>query len=364
MPRDRVIIMLGPSAAARGGMSSVLQVYQECGLFSRHPVRFIATTCDPPRWRKLAWGLAAFARYTVALLGGAVVAVHAHVAIGASLWRKGPLAIMAMALRIPVILHLHGGEIVHRYGSPGHPVATRYVRWLLDHATAIVVLSPNWRAPIQRLTTNPRIAVLPNPVPPQPVTQPVTDRPVALEQHPTIVYLGRFSRDKGIYDLLAIYQRLLLRHPGIRMVCAGDGEVESVRECVRAASLDESVEVKNWISPGEKWALLNRSTVCVLPSYFEGLPMVLLEAMAAGVPVVASRTGGIPDLIHDRVNGLLVTPGDIDGFVAAIDAVLCDPRQRRRFIEAGRRTVEADYSAPRVLEQLLGLYAELGVLHR
>jgi glycosyltransferase involved in cell wall biosynthesis len=360
MPRERVVIMLGPSAAARGGMSSVVRVYQECGLFSDHPVRFLATTCDPPRWHKLAYGLSALARYIWALLGGAVGAVHAHVATRASLWRKGPFAIIAMALRIPVILHLHGGEIVHRYGSPGRPIAARCVRWLLDHATTVIVLSPSWRAAIQQLTSNPRIVVLPNPVPPGGALDPAAVR----ERRPMLVYLGRFSRDKGIYDLLVIHQRLLARHPDLQLVCAGDGEVESVRARVHAASLAASVEVRDWISPSEKWALLNRATVCVLPSYFEGLPMVLLEAMAAGVPVVAARTGGIPDLVDDRVNGLLVKPGDIDGFVAAIDMLLDDATLQRSLIEAGRRTVAADYSARRVLGQLLQLYADLGVFAR
>jgi glycosyltransferase involved in cell wall biosynthesis len=99
----------------------------------------------------------------------------------------------------------------------------------------------------------------------------------------------------------------------------------------------------------------------VLPSYYEGLPMSVLEAMALGVPVVASRVGGIPDLIEDQANGLLVAPGDIDGFVVAIDRLLVNADWRRVIGSAGRQTVERCYSAGRVLAELRGLYARLGL---
>ncbi|MFM9888689.1 MAG: glycosyltransferase family 4 protein [Burkholderiales bacterium] len=350
--------MLGPSEEARGGVSSVIRVYGECGLFADHPVRFLATTCGGPASRKLRCGLQALADFVRALMKGSVAAVHAHVSIGASVWRKGLFALLGMAFRIPVILHLHAGEFVHRYGLHAHPLRARLVRWLLDHATTIVVLSPRWLSSIRTLARNTEITVLPNPVQQQ-------SRPPSIRADngcPTLVYLGRFSRNKGIYDLLEIHARLVAGHAHLRLVCAGDGEVDLVRLRVQAASMQSAVEIREWISPSEKWALLNNATVYVLPSYFEGLPMSLLEAMAVGVPVVASRVGGIPDLIVDRINGLLVEPGDVDGFVAAIDQLLGDSDRRRVIGMAGRRTVEANHSGHSVVEQLRHLYARLDLL--
>jgi glycosyltransferase involved in cell wall biosynthesis len=99
----------------------------------------------------------------------------------------------------------------------------------------------------------------------------------------------------------------------------------------------------------------------VLPSYAEGLPMSLLEAMAAGCPVVATRVGGIPDLVTDGVDGLLIPPGDPHALAAALQRILRDPVFAQQLGNAARQTIANRYTAERSLERLEQLYAGLGV---
>jgi glycosyltransferase involved in cell wall biosynthesis len=98
-----------------------------------------------------------------------------------------------------------------------------------------------------------------------------------------------------------------------------------------------------------------------LPSYAEGLPMSVLEAMAAGCPVVATNVGGMPDLITNGVDGLLVPPGDPDALAAALQRILRDHAFAQQLGNAARQTIANRYTAERSLERLEQMYAGLGV---
>jgi glycosyltransferase involved in cell wall biosynthesis len=119
--------------------------------------------------------------------------------------------------------------------------------------------------------------------------------------------------------------------------------------------------MRGWLGREAAGQLLSRASVFVLPSYAEGLPMSVLEAMAAGCPVVATRVGGIPDLITDGVDGLLVPPGDPHALAAALERILRDPAFARQLGNAARQTIANRYTAERSLERLEQLYAGLGV---
>jgi glycosyltransferase involved in cell wall biosynthesis len=99
----------------------------------------------------------------------------------------------------------------------------------------------------------------------------------------------------------------------------------------------------------------------VLPSHVENMPISVLEAMAAGVPVVATRVGAIPEVVEHGVTGLLVAPGDARALADAIATILADPAQRERMGEAGRARAERHYSVDQVMPRLEAVYRALGV---
>jgi glycosyltransferase involved in cell wall biosynthesis len=119
------------------------------------------------------------------------------------------------------------------------------------------------------------------------------------------------------------------------------------------------------ISPDELQASYARAAVCVLPSVLdargdtEGLGVVLLEAMNHGTPVIASRVGGIPDIVEDGESGLLVPPGDADALAAAVRRVRDDPALARRLGEAGRRRLREQFSWSAIVQRWLDVYAGL-----
>ena len=119
-----------------------------------------------------------------------------------------------------------------------------------------------------------------------------------------------------------------------------------------------------WVSGAAKERELQQATLYVLPSYIEGLPMGVLEAMAIGAPVIATKVGGIPDAIEDGANGFLVEPGDVNALADRIIQLLADAQLRNRFATAARARIVSSFSPERVLARLEDVYRKLGAQPR
>jgi glycosyltransferase involved in cell wall biosynthesis len=181
-----------------------------------------------------------------------------------------------------------------------------------------------------------------------------------------VLFLAWLQRTKGVLDLVRAIPIILRSVPEATFVIAGRGlhggeSPESIMELARSLRVAHALRCPGWVSGAMKESFLRESDVFVLPSYFEALPVALLEAMARGVPVIATRVGGIPDVIEDGVNGLLVDPGQPEALARAIIAMLTDDALRTRLREAARTHVRKRYSTEAVIEDLAALYRELGI---
>jgi glycogen(starch) synthase len=171
---------------------------------------------------------------------------------------------------------------------------------------------------------------------------------------PRVVFVGRLARQKGVHVLVEAVSRL--RTPGARLALVGDGaeRVRLEREAARLGIADR-VHVTGFVAHEQVPDYLAVADVLVLPSIYEELGTVLVEALHAGVPTVASRTGGIPEIVEDGVTGLLVEPGDPDALARAIDTVLSDPVLAASMREHALRRAP-DHDLARVGEQVHQLY--------
>jgi glycosyltransferase involved in cell wall biosynthesis len=164
-------------------------------------------------------------------------------------------------------------------------------------------------------------------------------------------------KSKGHSDLIAAGQEICQEFPGAKFLCIGDG-IER-RELERTV---EELRLRNhFLFLGRRDDVPNILACCdlfVLPSWAEGLPNSVLEAMAAGVPVVATRVGGIPEIIADGVGGLLVPAQDSRALAAAIAQLLRDPQRAQRFAEVAQERARTEFSYERLLAALDRLYRE------
>lgn len=172
---------------------------------------------------------------------------------------------------------------------------------------------------------------------------------------PVIGVGARLMEQKGIEFLLRAMPALVARFPDLTLVVAGEGPLEAPLKSL-AADLDVADHVRFAGVRLDLAELLHVFDTFVLPSVWEGLPMVILEALAAGCPVVASDVGGVGTAIEDGVNGALVPPRDPDAIAAAVTRLLASPALRARFGEAGKRVFRERFSADAMARRYEALY--------
>jgi glycosyltransferase involved in cell wall biosynthesis len=306
------------------------------------------------RWRKLrAFGVALL-RYALLLVRGQVGLLHLHASADASFWRKTCFAYPALVCRIPVVVHIHSGQFASFYADHCGPLRRRLVRLILERSCRVIALSPAWREITLKIAPRATVVCIPNPV------LAAGGQPRQLRRR-VVVFLGKVSAQKGVYDLIQAWRLVQEQLVETRLVIAGEGEVEAARQQVAALGLTHCVTMPGWVTGVAKDALLAEAEICVLPSYFEGMPMSLLEALGLGIPCVASTVGGIPDMITDGVEGRLVLPGDVHALAHALIDVLSDEVRYADMSRAALARFVSDYAADVVIPKLESLYAELGM---
>lgn len=351
---QRSIVMIGTGLDTRGGVSAVVRVYAEQGLLQRHGVRYIATHCDGSKWRKLRQAVGAWLAYIGLLLRGGVALVHVHSASGPSFWRKSAFVWPSFLLGVPVVLHMHGGGFMRFWQRARWPGRQALIRAVFERSAVVVALSDQWREALQQLFPAARVRTLVNPVPVPADAAPLQGGA------PTVLFMGLLAREKGVFELVEAWARVQRECPGARLLLGGAGEHEAaLRAAARAQGVADSVHLLGWVSGDEKQRRLREAWVLALPSHAEALPMAVLEAMALGVPVVASRVGGIPLAVREGEDGLLVEPHDVPALAEALLRLLQDAELRRRMGASAREHVQQRFSAAVTLPQLSSLWEEV-----
>ena len=182
-------------------------------------------------------------------------------------------------------------------------------------------------------------------------------RPPRPDCPPHLAFVGRLDPVKGADLLLDALAALRASHPDVTATFIGDGpQAEHTRAYARTLGIDQMVNFLGAQPETAVASLLQHSDLLVLPSFAEGLPVVLMEAMATGLPVVASRIAGIPELVRDGENGILIPAGDTTALIQAMDRLLSDPALRYRLGQAGRESVLADFTIEAEARRLASLF--------
>lgn len=347
--RERVVLVIGTSA--RGGIRSVIQAYEEVGFYRAYPYRFVETHTEGSLAKRL-W-VAARGLVTVfwLLLMRQVLLIHAHASMRGSFWRKGIMCLLARLFGRPFILHLHGSEFRTFYDKLGW-LGQALVKQVLQSATAVVVLSDYWRDFIGTICpANP--VVVPNFVLDRYGHLPVT------EARKHVLFLGQIGTRKGAFDLLTAMAIAREACSGVKLLMAGNGQVAEAREQVEQLGLSGIVEVVGWVDGVQKDRLIAEAGIFVLPSHNEGLPMAIIEAMNAGMAVLSTPVGSIPEVIAPEENGLLVEPGRPPKLANALTSLLVDPSRRLAIAARGRETYHRLYCPEVAVGAMESLYRQV-----
>jgi len=351
------LVMLGASPETRSSAAAVVDAYRTHGLLKRWPIDYIATHGDVGALGNLLLALKALRRFAELLWRHRRVVLHVHSSFGAGFWREALFMAAAIAARCPVILQLHGSGFERFYDDAGAP-ARALVRFILKRAACVIAPSEALRAWLRSQERNAHVVCVPNPVPAAKVSR----------QEPgqnLVLFLGRLEARKGIFDLLDAVAGVRTQHAAqladLRVVCAGEGDRAAVAGYAGRLGIADAVKFTGWVGPSGKRALLESAALLALPSYDEALPMSVLEAMSAGVPVVVSPLGALPEVVVDGVTGYLVAPGDTAGLKRTLGRLLLDRKLGARIGAAARESVRLRFAPERVIPQLEDIYEAAGL---
>lgn len=285
--------------------------------------------------------------------------VHVCTSVGGSFLKNGLCALYARAKGSRIVLHPHC-SFERLYAGPR--LWRRFCDRVFRRAAAVIVLSDEWSGLVSRLP-GARIHRLPNAIDTAPYRR-IAARPPRADGAPVrILYLGHLAGVKGTDDLLSAFARLDPRGAAVGLDLVGDFQAAEDESRLRTAAVRDfgpgkTVRLVPPVAGEEKLACFARADLFVFPSHSEGMPMAILEALAAGLPVVATSVGGIPELVADGANGFLVPPRDPAALAEAL-ARLCGDRALR--VRMGAQSLERskDHDIGTYAERLAGIYGQV-----
>jgi glycosyltransferase involved in cell wall biosynthesis len=299
-------------------------------------------------WRKLS--AACYAVWRVWRLRNELTLVHLQVTGGRSIERDLPVVLMGRLVSLPVVLQFHGAGQSDDYES-GSSLHKWFYRMLVGNATAVAVLGRHAEEWLETVAPGVTARVINNWVESEPIVSALGDGP------PRIVFAGRLGVRKGIYDLVEALDQLSREGMDFQAEIAGDGETEEVASLVGVnEQLRDKVNVLGWLYSGELRKLISRSWLFVLPSYAEGMPLAVLEAMACGRAVVGTQVNEMDQLVSDGESGILLKPGDIGGLAEGIRRICADRELAASMGQRGWEIARARFTEELCLKALVDLW--------
>jgi glycosyltransferase involved in cell wall biosynthesis len=357
-----VVVILGPHRAAVSGVSTHVNLLMDSTLGGEFDLVHFQVGSEGreegPVGRLLRLLASPFVLFATILFRHASV-VHINTSLNTrAYWRDLAYLAVAKLLRARVLYQVHGGALPENFFARSK-LLTAFLRWTLELPDLVVVLAQCELASYRRFVPDQDVVALPNGID----CRPFASVPTVLsrEDHPLrLIYIGRIAREKGLYETL---QGVRLAHElGVdaRITVVGGGAEEPrLRRYAHALGIGSRVTFAGPVFGEDKVGLLAGADLMLLPSYSEGLPYALLEAMAAGVPVIATPVGAIPDVVADGIHGLLVPPRNGKAIAEAL-LVLAGDRERLSWMSrACRRRILAAYSIERLAAELRLVYEEL-----
>jgi glycosyltransferase involved in cell wall biosynthesis len=334
-------------------MAAVQRILLDSSLARRHALVVIPTHRPGGAAARAAVFAGGLRRLAAFCRGPRPRLAHVHMTVRGSMHRKAVSVALARSLGCPVLLHVHSGpgDLAAFHARLG-PLRRAVFRGALRRADRVLAVSAASARELRERYGAHEVEVLPNPFPAAPPGARPADPAAPGAAH--VLYLGGFANPvKGGSVLLEALPALLRAWPDAPVTLAGPGEPPPA-----LAALDGRVRWRGWLDEAAKAQALDDADVFVLPSTSEGLPVALLEAMAHGKAAVATAVGGVPDVLADGREGVVVPPGDPGALADALVRVVGDPGAAR---DAGRAAREraAGAGPEQAAARLDALYCEL-----
>ncbi len=264
--------------------------------------------------------------------------------------RESVINFWCWVLNVPVVLHIHGGKFITQ--GTGNIFFLKLAQSLFVHSNQVIVLSELEKEMLKNKFNFQSARVLSNSIN---TTAYQNQRLKTYTDKPTVLFLGRIEENKGFYDMIEAF-RMLVKVSDFRFVLCGDGPLKEF--CVEAFEgiLGKDFEYKGVVSGQNKTDIIKDSDFFILPSYFEGIPMALLETMAASVVPIVTNVGSMKQVVEHGVNGLLVERKNSIDLFEKLKSIFTNQELYNQLSENAKKTVSEHYDIKNYITQLNELY--------
>lgn len=278
-------------------------------------------------------------------------------------WKYATFILTARILGMKVVAHLHGG-VFDRYYRECWPPLQWAIGWIMCRSQVVIALSSWWKTfLLEEVNAGINVEIVPNTVDSTFVAalNLESERPVRDDN--LILFVGELGHRKGVFEILKAAPIVLETHPSTTFLLAGaapnpDIQAEIDHAYAETAETDR-VRFLGQVTGQAKLILFLNASIFVLPSHGENMPYALLEAMGAGLPLVTTPVGAIPELVEDGVNGFLIQPGDHIALAEKIVRLLEDRSLRDSMSDANRERIRTSYTPEVAMRQFDRIYREV-----
>ena len=361
------ILMVGPVPPPTGGIASVMEdiINSELAsefsfkLFSRPDFELGITRTIP---RNIA-RIKQFLDFSFKLWRGNYYLVHIHSPDDAFLSTIIFILLSRLA-RTGMLVHMHGTDWDEFYTRRSF-FRRLYTRIGLRIAPRIVVLYSLWAENVRKICPTANVLVIRNLIhdhdpPDRSRVQQMKEQLGLTEEHFVVLTIGYVGWRKGSFVILNAVPQAISQDESIRFILVGSeempGEMAQLMEQVRKENLGPWVTFTGEVERNTTSILFGLADVYLLPSFIEGMPISIIEALRSYLPVISTRIGGIPDMIEDHVSGLLLNPGAPGEIAEAVLLLRRDERLRKKLAESARKTFEDKFEFSRGIEEIRAAY--------
>lgn len=349
--KDRLAMIGMHLTRTRGGISTLTSAILNSSLAADYDITYIASQAeDFGKLRKVMLAFVSGIRFLGFCAFARPVAVYVHVGSNASLYRESLFVLLSKALGNPTILHFHAGDIEYYLKrQPG--IGQRFIKYALGLGDRVVAVSEGSKCQLIRFVrSDTSISVIPNTISTEAFRSMVRG-PKKRADHVRLLFVGAVGKLKGEKDLIKALDLLRARGLSLKVDIVGSG-ADRLAAQVKAAGLSSFIGHLGPASMDERLALFERADIFVLPTYAEAMPVSVIEAMAAGLAIVTTPVGGIPELIDDGKQGFLINPGDTQALAEKIELLIRDPQARFTLGDNARRRVAQRPDLDEYIERL------------
>lgn len=346
------VLMVGVSKATQGGMWTVANNYLTSEYYNENvKVKYIATATVGPLFKRLSYSLIKVVLATLYIIIFRPNLVHVHMSERSSVWRKGWLVDIAHKLHIVTVIHMHGADFQEWYTSLSKKRKNK-VNTIFNNASKIIILGNYWRLFLKNMgIDSKKIKVIYNAV--------NIHNNIYNKRSKNILFLGAIIERKGVYDILQAINDIKNEIPkGWKILFYGPLPDKKFLNKIKTLNLDNCVEYLGYLSAEKFKTVFGDISFNLLPSYNEGLPMTILEAMSYGIPSITTEVAAIPELITNGSDGLLQQPGDVKTLERNIIKLIESESLRNNLSENAYKKICNDFSCDRHVKKIIELYRE------